>query len=107
MFIFFKLQDTRQPVLEEAQKLGIKEVFLIDPKSPSRNTAIKIWEQIGDYPRVTFDCRGSKSTNETAIDVSYLKSNNFSSNLHTSLNTDNKNRRESSCYDQQRKWCPT
>lgn len=72
--------------MEEAQKLGIEEVFLIDPKSPSRNTAIKIWEQIGEYPRVIFDCRGSQLTNEIAIDVSLSNRNIFSSILHTFLN---------------------
>ena len=56
--------------MEEARKLGIDKVFHIDSKSPSKNTAIKIGEQIGDYPRLTFDCRGSQLTSQIAIDVS-------------------------------------
>lgn len=56
--------------MEEARKLGIDKVFQIDSKSPSKNTAIKIGEQIGDYPRLTFDCRGSQLTNQIAVDVS-------------------------------------
>ncbi|KAJ6644563.1 hypothetical protein Bhyg_09532, partial [Pseudolycoriella hygida] len=58
---------SRQPVLEEAKKLGVEKTFLIDLKSPSRNTAIKIWEDIGYYPRLTFDCTGWQLTNEIAF----------------------------------------
>lgn len=67
--------------LEEAQKIGINKVFLIDPKSPSRNTAIKIWEHIGEYPRLTFDCSGSQLTNQIAVDVSCRFYNSFQYNI--------------------------
>lgn len=97
---FYFLEDTRKPVLEEALKLGIDKVFLLDPKSPSRNTAIKIWEKMGQYPRVTFDCRGSAMSNDIAINVSsafaliryYLLMN---------VLTGYSDRRESCCYDLQ------
>ncbi|KAG4066961.1 hypothetical protein HA402_007709 [Bradysia odoriphaga] len=63
------LADIRKPFLDEAEKAGIESVFQIDPRSPSKNIAIKLWEQIGVYPRVTFDCTGSQLTNEIAMNA--------------------------------------
>ncbi|XP_037046620.1 uncharacterized protein LOC119081644 isoform X2 [Bradysia coprophila] len=63
------LADIRKPILDEAEKFGIESVFQIDPISPSKNTAIKLWEQINVYPRITFDCTGSQLANEIAINA--------------------------------------
>lgn len=82
---FSLISDTRKAFLDEAQKLGIDKTFLIDPKSPSQNTAIKIWEHIGDYPRLIFDCRGSQLSNQVAVDVSCLFETVFVNLLITSF----------------------
>lgn len=59
-------------VVEQAKKLGIKRVFLINPNSSVSSTSTSIAEYMdGEKPRIVFDCNGSALSNELAINVSY------------------------------------
>lgn len=57
-------------MLEQAKKLGIDRVFLINPDSPVSKTSKSISDYMdGESPRIVFDCNGSPLTNEIAINV--------------------------------------
>lgn len=60
-------------MLDQAKKLGIERVFLIDGKSPIPNTVNNIAKYMeGESPRIVFDCNGSSLTNYIAINVRLL-----------------------------------
>lgn len=65
-------------MLEQAKKLGIERVFLVNLDSPVSDTSNSISEYMkGENPRVVFDCDGSSHTNEIAINVKSQLSNSI------------------------------
>ncbi|XP_037037297.1 uncharacterized protein LOC119074999 [Bradysia coprophila] len=65
------LADARPLVLDQAKKLGIERVFLIDAESPIPNIVNSVTKHMeGENPRIVFDCTGSSLTNSIAINTS-------------------------------------
>lgn len=70
--IRYQLSDSMPSVLEQAKKLGIERVFLIDLRSSVSSMSKSISEYMdGENPRIVFDCNGSPLTNELAINVNH------------------------------------
>ncbi|KAJ6634980.1 Sorbitol dehydrogenase, partial [Pseudolycoriella hygida] len=65
------IADSNLSILDQAKKLGIDHVFLVNPNSAVAETSKKIAEYLeGENPRVVFDCNGSSLTNQIAINTS-------------------------------------